>query len=132
MEELQSKLNEYTGNTYDGTLLSTDTKYIALTNNTYTVNYINKSKKINVTVEKKWEDETWKEFFFDMYYDEYFIVNDVIYQFLEIEDIDDEDIDDDDIEPRYVPNKTADPRFILYVLFDYSSPDDPIRGEKQD
>jgi len=41
-------------------------------------------------------------------------------------------IDDDDIEPRYVPNKTADPRFILYVLFDYSSPDDPIRGEKQD
>jgi hypothetical protein len=32
MEELQSILNEYTGNTYDGTLLSTDTKYIALTN----------------------------------------------------------------------------------------------------
>lgn len=29
-DALQTLLNEYTGNTYDGTLLSTDTKYIAL------------------------------------------------------------------------------------------------------
>ena len=28
-DSLQTQLNEYTGNTYDGTLLSTDTKYIA-------------------------------------------------------------------------------------------------------
>lgn len=43
---------------------------------------------INQGKTNKWEDGTWKEFFFDMYYDEYFIVNDVIYQILEIEDID--------------------------------------------
>lgn len=37
---------------------------------------------------KKWADETWKEFFFDMYWDEYFIVNDELYHILEVEDID--------------------------------------------
>ena len=31
-DALQAQLNEYTGNTYDGTLLSTDTKYIAFEN----------------------------------------------------------------------------------------------------
>ena len=31
-DSLQAQLNEYTGNTYDGTLLSTDTKYIAFEN----------------------------------------------------------------------------------------------------
>ena len=31
-DSLQTMLNEYTGNTYDGTLLSTDTKYIAFEN----------------------------------------------------------------------------------------------------
>lgn len=31
-DELQQLVNEYKGNTYDGTLLSTDTKYIALSN----------------------------------------------------------------------------------------------------
>lgn len=31
-DSLQTQLNEYTGNTYDGTVLSTDTKYIAFEN----------------------------------------------------------------------------------------------------
>lgn len=31
-DSLQAQLNEYTGNTYDGTVLSTDTKYIAFEN----------------------------------------------------------------------------------------------------
>jgi hypothetical protein len=31
-DSLQTMLNEYTGNTHDGTLLSTDTKYIAFEN----------------------------------------------------------------------------------------------------
>lgn len=37
---------------------------------------------------KKWEDETWKEFFFDMYWDKYFIINGEIYQILKVEDVD--------------------------------------------
>ena len=37
---------------------------------------------------EKWEDETWKEFFFDMFWDDYFIVKDEVYQILEVEDID--------------------------------------------
>ena len=32
IDSLQTQLNEYTGNTYDGTVLSTDTKYIAFEN----------------------------------------------------------------------------------------------------
>lgn len=43
---------------------------------------------INQGKTKKWADETWTEFFFDMYWDEYFIVNDELYQILEVEDID--------------------------------------------
>lgn len=36
----------------------------------------------------KWESQTWRDFFFDMYGDEYFVVNDEIYQILEVEDLD--------------------------------------------
>ena len=37
---------------------------------------------------EKWEDETWKEFFFDTFWDDYFVVKDEIYQILEVKDID--------------------------------------------
>lgn len=36
----------------------------------------------------KWEDETWREFFFDIYWDEYFVVNGELYQIIEVEDLD--------------------------------------------
>jgi hypothetical protein len=35
----------------------------------------------------KWEYETWRKFFFDIYGDEYFVVNDEVYQILEVEDL---------------------------------------------
>lgn len=37
---------------------------------------------------KKWADETWKEFFFNMYWDEYFIAKGELYQILKVENID--------------------------------------------
>ena len=39
-DSLQTMLNEYTGNTYDGTILSTDTKYIALENTMESMNNV--------------------------------------------------------------------------------------------
>lgn len=39
IEGLQTMLNEYVGNTYDGTLLSTDTKYIAFENTMDNINF---------------------------------------------------------------------------------------------
>lgn len=38
-DSLQTMLNEYTGNTYDGTILSTDTKYVALENTLENVSF---------------------------------------------------------------------------------------------
>ena len=38
-DSLQMLLNEYTGNTYDGTLLSTDTKYVAFENTLENVSF---------------------------------------------------------------------------------------------
>lgn len=43
---------------------------------------------INQGKTNKWANATWKEFFFYMYWDEYFIVNDELYQILEVKDID--------------------------------------------
>lgn len=38
-----------------------------------------------------------------------------------------------DINPRYIPHKTEDPRFLLQIVYDWSSQSNPIRNaEKQD
>ena len=37
------------------------------------------------------------------------------------------------INPRYIPHKTEDPRFLLQIVYDWSSQSNPIRNaEKQD
>lgn len=35
----------------------------------------------------KFQNETWKEFFIDLYYDKFFIVNDELYEIIEIENL---------------------------------------------
>lgn len=47
-----------------------------------------KEQCINIGKTNKWEDETWKEFFFDMYWDGFFIVNNELYEIIEVEDLD--------------------------------------------
>lgn len=39
-------------------------------------------------------------------------------------------IKDGDLDPRYIPHKGQDPRFMLSIVYDWSSPDHPIRNEK--
>lgn len=40
---------------------------------------------------------------------------------------------DGDINPRFIPHKSDDPRFVLQVIYDWSTPQNPIRrDEKQD
>ena len=36
---------------------------------------------------------------------------------------------DGDINPKYIPHKTDDPRFMLSIVYDWSSVDNPIRPE---
>ncbi len=36
----------------------------------------------------------------------------------------------DDLDPRYIPHKGEDPRFMLSIIFDWSSPENPIKNEK--
>ena len=38
---------------------------------------------------------------------------------------------DGEIDDRYIPPTTSDPRCILCVVFDWSTPSDPVRGEQQ-
>lgn len=35
---------------------------------------------------------------------------------------------DGDVNPRYIPHKTDDPRFMLQIVYDWSSPENPIRN----
>ena len=37
----------------------------------------------------------------------------------------------DKINPRYLPHLTEDPRLGLFVLFDWSTPNNPVNGQKQ-
>ena len=37
----------------------------------------------------------------------------------------------DDINPRYIPHKTEEPRFMLQVVYDWSSPENPIRNASE-
>ena len=39
--------------------------------------------------------------------------------------------DDNSIEPKFIPKLTEDPRFVLQILFDWSSPDNPIRNVQE-
>lgn len=39
-------------------------------------------------------------------------------------------IKDDAIEPKYIPCVTNEPRFMLQIVFDYSSPAHPIHNEE--
>lgn len=40
---------------------------------------------------------------------------------------------DGDINPRFIPHKSDEPRFVLQVIYDWSTPQNPIRrDEKQD
>lgn len=48
-----------------------------------------KEQCINQGQTKKYEDETWEELFFNMHDDEYFIVNNEVYQILRIEYLED-------------------------------------------
>ena len=38
---------------------------------------------------------------------------------------------DGDLNPRYIPHKGDDPRFCLSIVFDWSSPENPIRDESK-
>lgn len=40
-------------------------------------------------------------------------------------------IRDGDLDPRYIPHKGSDPRFMLSIIYDWSSPENPIKNEKQ-
>ena len=35
---------------------------------------------------------------------------------------------DGDINPKYIPHTTEDPRFMLSIVFDWSSPSNPVNG----
>ena len=37
----------------------------------------------------------------------------------------------EDINPRYIPHKTDDPRFVLQIVYDWSSQSNPIRKGKE-
>jgi len=39
---------------------------------------------------------------------------------------------DGDINQRFIPHKTDEPRFLLSVYYDWSSPDEPVREKQQD
>jgi len=41
-------------------------------------------------------------------------------------------ITDGDINPRYIPNMTDQPRFMMCVIYDWSSPSAPVTDVKQD
>ena len=36
-----------------------------------------------------------------------------------------------DINPKYIPHTSPEPRFMLSIIFDWSSSDNPINGQKQ-
>lgn len=57
IDSLNLQLNEYTGNTYDGTLLSTDTKYIAFENTMNNVSFTEEqlSEAIKESMKDNWE-----------------------------------------------------------------------------
>lgn len=57
IDSLNLMLNEYTGNTYDGTLLSTDTKYIAFENTINNVSFTEEqlSEAIKESMKDSWE-----------------------------------------------------------------------------
>jgi len=38
---------------------------------------------------------------------------------------------DGDVNPRYIPHLTDEPRFLLSVLFDWSSPTNPVNNESK-
>lgn len=40
-------------------------------------------------------------------------------------------IRDGDLDPRYIPHKGSEPRFMLSIVYDWSSPENPIKNEKQ-
>ena len=40
-------------------------------------------------------------------------------------------IRDNDLDPRYIPHKGTEPRFMLSIVFDWSSPNNPIKNEEQ-
>ena len=63
-------------------------KYMGTTHQKKDFSYDEYLELLNQGKTKKWADETWEEFFFDIYWDKYFIVNDELYQILEVEDID--------------------------------------------
>lgn len=42
---------------------------------------------VNLGITNKRHDETWKWFFFDLYCDRFFIVNDELYEIIEVEDL---------------------------------------------
>ena len=60
IDSLNLMLNEYTGNTYDGTLLSTDTKYIAFENTINNVSFTEEqlSEAIKESMKDSWEIDT--------------------------------------------------------------------------
>lgn len=37
----------------------------------------------------------------------------------------------DDLNPKYIPHISEDPRFMLSIVFDWSSPSNPIHGQEQ-
>lgn len=37
----------------------------------------------------------------------------------------------EDINPRYIPHKTDEPRFMLQVVYDWSTPENPIRNASE-
>lgn len=37
----------------------------------------------------------------------------------------------EDINPRYIPHKTEEPRFMLQVVYDWSTPENPIRSASE-
>lgn len=58
LEEVYKSLNEYTGNTYDGTILSTDTKYIALSNTMENITLTEDQMKDVISSALEKDDET--------------------------------------------------------------------------
>jgi hypothetical protein len=78
-DSLQTLLNEYTGNTYDGTLLSTDTKYVAFENTLENVSFTEEEfanamnelmSKTDVTIDTDIDDDSVEEA-----YKPYFLIN---------------------------------------------------------
>jgi hypothetical protein len=39
-------------------------------------------------------------------------------------------LQDGDINPKYIPHTTDDPRFMLSIVFDWSSKSNPVNGQE--